>query len=260
MGVKLDAQFESSTTKRILTLDIETRPNVGWIWDLRVQGGYISPAMLIEHGSIMCWAAKWLGVKKVEFASDHHDGHEQQVKKLWDMLDEADIVIGYNSDKFDLRHIRREFLLSGLPPTSPFKSVDLIKTARSKFAFASNSLNHVSGRLGIGEKVKHEGFGLWLACMDGDEAAWKRMARYNKQDVRLTEDLYLELLPWITGHPHVTVSGKDELRCTRCGSLDLERTGETTAVVHTYALYRCTNCAGQVRATHLKRIAGTTAV
>lgn len=244
--------------KRILTLDIETRPSTAFVWDAKTE--WVNPSMLIEHGSIICWAAKWLGVKKVEFASDHHDGHVEQTRKMWDLLNEADIVVTYNGDRFDLKHIRREFILAGLMPPAPFKSVDLIKTARAKFAWHSNSLNHISGRLAIGEKVKHAGFDLWRGCMDGDPKSWATMKRYNIGDVRLTEELYLTLLPWITSHPQVKVAATGEILCNRCGSADLERIGETVAVVHSYALYRCMKCSGMCRTSHLKRIANTTGV
>jgi hypothetical protein len=51
--------------------------------------------------------------------------------------------------------------------------------------------------MGLGKKEEHEGFGLWLKCEAGDKAAWKRMRSYNRKDVKLTEDLFLDYLPWI---------------------------------------------------------------
>jgi hypothetical protein len=44
--------------------------------------------------------------------------------------------------------------------------------------------------LGIGRKLNHTGKALWLGCMSGDPKSWKKMRRYNQQDVRLLEAVY----------------------------------------------------------------------
>jgi DNA polymerase elongation subunit (family B) len=246
--------------RRILILDIETSPNLAYIFDLWQQG--VAPGNIREHGQVICWAAKWVGEPKVLFASDHGEGHHQSIETAYRLVDEADIIVTYNGVKFDMKHLRREFLLAGFPPPSPHKDVDLYRVVRERFKFASNKLDHIAHRLEIGEKVKHEGFALWKACMDGDEAAWRRMRRYNVHDVRLTEQLYERLLPWIHNHPHVRnadVQG-NELTCNKCGSDDLVRSSTYTAQVHQYQAYRCRRCGGQVRAGHIKRIAQTVGV
>lgn len=240
---------------RILTIDIETSPNLAYVWDL--WRDKVGPAMLKDNGQVICWAAKWYGHKRVLFASDHHDGHDVMVAKARDLIDEADIVITYNGKRFDQKHLRREFLLADLAPPSPVKDVDLYEVVKQRFAFASNSLNHVSGRLEIGAKVKHAGFDLWRGCMADDPASWAKMKAYNVGDVRLTEDLYVRLLPWIGNHPHVAVAAGLELTCNRCGSTDLEREGDVTAVVMSYAMYRCQSCRGLVRASYPRRLART---
>lgn len=237
---------------RVLTIDIETRPSTAYIWDAKTD--WVNPGMLIENGSVICFAAKWLGHKKVHYYSDYHHGHTEMVQAAWDMLDEADLLVTYNGKRFDCKHLRREFILEGMPPPAPWKDVDLIQTVRAKFAWHSNSLNHVSGRLGVGEKVKHAGFDLWKGCLAGDEKSWATMKRYNMQDVRLTEDLYVQLLPWISNHPAVRVADTGELLCNRCGSADLDRIGSSVAQVMAYAMYRCQSCTGLCRAAHVKRV------
>ena len=236
--------------RRILILDIETSPNLAYIFDLWQQG--VSPGNIQEHGQVICWAAKWVGDSKVLFASDHHEGHHTSIETAYRLVDEADIIVTYNGVKFDMKHLRREFLLAGFAPPSPHKDVDLYRVVRERFKFASNKLDHVSQRLEIGEKVKHAGFDLWKRCMDGDDAAWREMKRYNVADVKLTESLYERLLPWIHNHPHVAEAGMQgtELSCNKCGSTSLTRAGRYTASVLQYAMYRCDKCGGLVRAAH----------
>ena len=244
--------------RRILILDIETSPNLAYVFDLWQQG--ISPGNIREHGQVICWAAKWVGEPKVSFASDHHEGHQASIEAAYRLVDEADVIVTYNGLKFDMKHLRREFLLAEMPPPAPHKDVDLYRVVRERFKFASNKLDHVASRLEIGEKVKHAGFDLWRRCMDGDDAAWREMRRYNTHDVRLTEQLYERLLPWIHNHPHVSNCDPNELKCNKCGSTDLERSKTYTAVVHQYQSYRCRRCGGMVRAGHIKRIAQTVGV
>lgn len=241
---------------KILTLDIETSPNLGYHWGLWQQN--ISISQLVEPGRVICWAAKWYGDKRVEFRSDHHDGHDAMIGRMWELLNEAEITVGFNHKKFDLRHLHREFWLQGLSMPSPHKDVDLLTEVRRSMLFPSNKLDYVSQQVGIGQKVKHEGFGLWVDCMAGDEAAWKRMRRYNVQDVKLTEALYDRLRGWMPSHPHMGVNATDEtLTCNQCGSENLARNNTKLAEQIVYRLYRCNDCGANVQGTRHARAAVT---
>ncbi|HEX9229702.1 MAG TPA: hypothetical protein VF885_24155, partial [Arthrobacter sp.] len=81
----------------------------------------------------------------------------------------------------------------------------------------------------------------------GDEAAWKKMGTYAKQDVRLTEKLYHYLLPWLTAVPHMGQMAGVEHSCWACGGDKLERDGVAFAFVSSYRLYQCKNCHAWVR-------------
>ena len=121
------------------------------------------------------------------FNSHKHD----ILKGLHKLFDQADVIVHYNGSSFDIPVINKEFIQSNLLPPSPYKQVDLLKTVRSQFRFPSNKLDYVSQTLGLGNKVSHEGFDLWVKCMEKDPSAWKRMEKYNKQDVNLLEKLYI---------------------------------------------------------------------
>jgi hypothetical protein len=146
--------------------------------------------------------------------------------------------------------LHREFIVAGLGPPSGHVDIDLLTVARKRFKFASNKLDYVAGRLGVGSKVKHAGFELWLGCMAGDEAAWRKMRAYNIQDVRLTEKLYDRLLPWITTHPHRGLFGGPRAGCPRCESLDNQQRGYRVTATGRYIKYRCNGCKGYFTGTH----------
>lgn len=223
---------------KILLIDIETRPNLGYVWSLWQQNVGIN--QIAEVGEVICYGAKWVGEKKVYFQSVHHDTKEAMLQGIYDLIDEADFVVGWNSKSFDMKHLKREWLLAGLNPPSPHKDLDLMLAVRREFKFASNKLDFVSQQLGVGAKVKHEGFQLWLDCMAGDEAAWRKMKRYQIQDVLLLEPLYERLKGWIPNHPNVgAYDGGDG--CPTCGSDRIEKRGYAYTGVARYRQYHCLN-------------------
>jgi DNA polymerase elongation subunit (family B) len=240
---------------RILALDIETRPNLAYVWGLWDQN--IPLDALVESGDMICWAAKWLGEEEIMFSSVHHQNKRRMVKAIWKLLDEADAVLHFNGRRFDVPHLKREFLELGMPPPSPFRQIDLLQTCKKQFRFPSNKLEYVSKRLGMGGKVKHEGYRLWLRCMNGDDDAWELMKKYNIKDVTDLEELYGLLQPWIVGHPsHGAISGEDV--CPRCGSDDLVKNGTQFLTTGAYPRFKCRNCGGYARGS--KRIHSTTIV
>ena len=238
---------------RILCIDIETQPAKAYVWGLWDQN--ISLAQLIDPPKMFCWVAKWLGEDDIEFRSIHHDGHRKMVKRVWKLLNEADAVMHYNGARFDTPYINREFLRLNLAPPAPYQQIDLLKTARKEFKFASNKLAHVSEQLGLRGKVEHEGFGLWLKCMAGDDEAWDKMREYNIRDVTLLEDLYNKLRPWIRSHPSVGAHTGTDV-CPGCGSDKLKPRGFAVLTTGRYQRFQCEKCKRWSRST--KRESGTT--
>lgn len=225
---------------RVLVLDIETAPNLAYVWGLWKQN--IGTDWMVEAGYTMCWSAKWLGKKKVYFASvQRHDEHEM-LREIHGLLDEADAVVTYNGDKFDLPTLNKEFLLNRLPPPSPYKSIDLYKTAR-RFRFPSRKLDYIAKSLGLKGKVVHRGRDLWIGCIKGDEKCWREMERYNRRDVTELEKVYKELLPWIYNHPNRALYElRDRPSCATCGSARIHRRGYAHTRNERYAKYQCQSC------------------
>lgn len=232
---------------KILTFDIETAPALAYVWGIHDQ--HLGIHQVVEPTRVLCFAAKWLDQKGVIYRSEHHDGRETMLADLWALLDEADAVIHYNGKSFDVKHVNREFLLAGLKPPSPYAQIDLYSTVRTQFKFLSNKLDSVAQSLELGGKAAHEGFGLWTACLAGDPAAWRRMKRYNVQDVRLTESLYTELRPWIRNHPSVNLAeGTIVAACSTCGSTNLIKRGVYRTKVAEFQRYQCNDCGSYSRA------------
>jgi hypothetical protein len=167
--------------------------------------------------------------------------------KIWELLDEADIVVHYNGKRFDMPTISREFWHADMLPPSPYQHVDLYQVAKSKFRFLSNKLDFVASDGNLGHKVDTGGFDLWLGVIREEPWALKKMRQYNRGDVDLTERLYVKMLPWITNHPHVGLINGDAYACDRCGSHNFQSRGYAHTRLGSYKRVRCNNCGGWSR-------------
>ncbi|MES2904585.1 MAG: ribonuclease H-like domain-containing protein [Pseudomonadota bacterium] len=225
---------------RILFLDIETRPIVAEVWSLR-DISYIGLNQVREFGGTICVGTKWGGQQKVQLFSDWEHGHRPMLQAIHDLMSQADAVCGYNSDRFDIKKLKGEFVKNEFPPPKPITSIDVFKVVRREFSFDSHKLDHVADLLGVGRKVQHEGHGLWMKVGRGDEKAQRMMERYCKQDVRLLEKVYDKLLPWMATHPKLRI---DRGTCHKCGSANLTSQGWKPAVSSRVQSLKCGDCGG----------------
>lgn len=241
---------------KILTLDIENRPNVVHTWGLFNVN--VSLNQVITPAGTFGVAYKWYGESKTHFLSDHHTGHDEMIRKTHQLMSEADIIVGFNHVGFDVPHLNREFALAGLGLPKPSANVDLLKVVRKQFRFTSNKLDFVSQQFGLGSKTQHEGHGLWVRCLEDDPSAWELMRKYAMQDVALTEQLYDTLRAYIPNHPHVGQWTGDPWSCPSCGHKDVSknRQGNAHTMVQQYRQYQCENCGTWIRGT--KKLQGPT--
>jgi DNA polymerase elongation subunit (family B) len=228
---------------KILLLDIETAPHKVYVWGFWDQD--VGLNQIEEPGYTLCWAAKWLGDKAVFFSSIN-DGKEAMLTQIYNLVEEADVVVHYNGTKFDMPTLNKEWAEIGLPPPAPYSQIDLFKVVKKQFRFPSNKLDYVSRELGLGKKHAHKGMELWRECMSGVEASWRTMETYNKQDVKLLERLYSKLLPWINNHPNRSLFDRTSVdggaSCPNCGSNHLQRRGYHRTKTLAYQRYQCQDC------------------
>jgi DNA polymerase elongation subunit (family B) len=234
---------------KILIFDIETAPNLSYTWGIWEQ----NVIKVVRPWYILAFSAKWLrGTQTTKGLIDYtnyrknRESDEAIVKEIWKLFNEADIVVAHNGDAFDIKKCSARFTFHGLTPPSPYQTVDTLKIARRTFAFDSNKLDEIGKLLKIGEKLKHEGFALWERCMAGDKKAWRKMKRYNGQDVRLLEDVYLTFLPWMKSHPNLGNFAEKPV-CPKCGSNKTQFRGVQRLSTGSYRRIQCNNCHGWSR-------------
>ncbi len=246
--------MSKSTGPKVLLLDIETAPILGYVWQLWDQN--VALNQIKTDWYILSWSAKWLGdaPKKTMYAdqrkSKNLEADGEMLKGIWKLLDQADIVITQNGKQFDHKKLNARFILNGMQPPSSFKYIDTLILAKKHFGFTSNKLEYMSDKLCKKyKKLKHakfSGFEMWRECLAGNQAAWKEMEKYNKYDVLALEELYSKLIPWDSSiNFNVYREGHDHI-CS-CGSKDLVKNGYYFTATAKFQRYKCNDCGSETR-------------
>jgi uncharacterized protein YprB with RNaseH-like and TPR domain len=226
---------------KVLTFDIETSPIVAYVWGLKDQN--IGLNQIKEDWQVMAFAAKWLGQSKIYYADTRTLTEYTVLKMIWDLLNEADIVITQNGKNFDSPKLNARFIQYGLKPPSPYKHLDTYKIAKGVAEFTSHKLEYLTDKLCVKyKKLSHKkfpGMELWKECLAGNKEAWDEMKRYNIHDVLSTEELYMKLRPWT---PESMVKVYNNGTCTVCGKATLEKRGTERKKVGLYQRVHCLSC------------------
>ena len=232
---------------KILLIDIETAPSLGWYFDKYKENNILE---VEQDWYIISFAYKWYKKGKIEvfalpdfplYKRDKKSDY-QLVAKIYELLEAADIVIGHNGDKFDIKKINARLIFHRFTPPAPYKTADTLKIARRVQDSGSNRLDSLARYYGIGRKLPHTGTHLWLSCLRGDPKAWDNMRKYNKHDVHLLDKLYPLLLPWAPTHPNLTLYTGRLATCPRCLGASLQKRGYRVYHTRIYQGYYCKDC------------------
>ena len=228
-------QPEKKEGPRILIFDIETSPELGYVWGRFKQ--FLAPVQVKQRSFMLTWSAKWLGEDEViADAIPRHrrytntaysEGDDREVvASMWKLLDSADVVVAHNGIRFDLPYLNSRFAYHNLGMPSPFKVVDTCKIAKKYFRFPANSLKELGIYLGIEVPKLDTDFQLWIDCMEGRDSAWEYMVEYNVYDVKLLEEVYLRLRSYDKSAPNVALYYDDDiLRDPVTGSTEVVEDG-----------------------------------
>lgn len=236
---------------KVLVFDIETAPLSSYVWGIWNQNIGTNMDMIQSEWFILTWSAKWLFSDEIISAKlTSQEAIEEDdsriVKDLWDIVNEADVLIAHNGKKFDIKKINTRFLLNGLPKPLPYQVIDTLIHARKELSITSNKLDYLGKVLGVGKKVEHEGFSLWKKSVKGDSQALDKMSEYNNGDITLLEEVYLALRPYINPHPNFGFHVENNVEsCPTCGSEDLQWNtdiGVYRTYVNEYQTCRCNSC------------------
>ncbi|MDP2692236.1 MAG: ribonuclease H-like domain-containing protein [bacterium] len=239
---------------KILILDIETAPIIAYVWKIWEEN--IGLEQIKSDWHLLSFAAKWHGdpANKIIYMDQRNaksiEDDRPLLKKLWELIDSADILLTHNGIKFDIKKIKSRFILNGFKPPANIKHIDTYKLAKKHFGFTSGKLEYLTDKLCTKyKKTKHKkfpGFVLWKECLAGNKDAWKEMEQYNKYDILSLEELYNKISPWDTSF-NVNLYRDDLEVVCNCGSNDLQQRGFAFTKIGKYQRYQCKNCGSWTR-------------
>lgn len=251
---------------KVLVFDIETLPIIGTFWDTGKQ--YIHHDNILEDWVVLSWSAKSLfdshiigdiltqdEIKRrlatlIDPNPDPHHADERIVRRMWKLLDEADVVIHQNGKKFDMRKLNARFIYYGLPPYRPVHQIDTLIASNAAFGTSSHKLDYMTKFLSL-ERKRPTDYELWKGSTYGDPAKLKEMYDYGINDTVILEDYYARIRAWIPNHPnfsaytHRYVDAQDEVSCPVCRHV-IHKSAITgtyrTAIGNEYDSFRCPHC------------------
>ena len=227
--------------KKILFFDLETSPNIVYSWRIG-QKISLDPSTIIEERKMICASWKWLDDDYVYNISWDEDQDDKVVaEELSKVLLEADVAIGHNGDKFDMKWIKTRLIYHKLPPIGKITTLDTLKIARSNFNFNSNKLDYIGQYLGVGQKIDTGGFSLWKDVIAGKKKSLDKMMGYCDQDVLLLEKVYKKLIPH-AGTLNVHIGNSKNGECPGCGSADTIKHGVRKKKTGYAQRHQCKEC------------------
>jgi hypothetical protein len=224
---------KSKKTPKVFLLDIESATVWTRVWGLWRQRIPYQNIIKVDGRPMdwfmLCWAGKWLGDDKI--ISDSvtsweatHRNDKRIARSIWKIIHEADVLIGHNLDRFDLR----------------------------KIMHSAHNLDYLNSIFSLRMKEDTD-YQLWIDCEEGDKEALAYMLHYCESDVLALEDLYLKLRPYMTSHPNLGLYVDDEdPMCPHCYSKEIIRDGVYKDAVYTtnvsvFPAYRCLKCGATPR-------------
>ena len=211
---------------KVLIYDIETSRAPAMVF--QTGKAYIDHTQLRDEFKIISISWKWLGQNEVfslEWDSNHSD--EKLIRAFLPVYNTADMVIGYNNDKYDNKWINTRAAKYRLEVNTLIKSFDLYKQIKKLMYLPSYSMKYVAKFFGVRQKLSHEGIVMWDMIQFGTKEEQRefldKMIEYNIGDIVTTEEIYLALRKYMGHKVHIGVAlGEDKSTCPNCGGSNIE--------------------------------------
>lgn len=209
---------------KILALDIETSPILGYAWrpwqtDIR---------HIVQDSYVLMVGYQWVDENepvdlvslpdfKTAFRRDKADDSKLSAK-VNKLIQEADLILAHNVN-FDLKILQGRMLMHGLPPIGKKAQFCTLRESKKLYKFTSHKLDSIARGLGLDPKLATGGMQLWVDVLQNEPEAWEKMGAYCKHDVELLVDIFEKIRPW----SNITTVPAEGWECPKCGSDQVER-------------------------------------
>jgi len=235
---------------RILFFDVETAPVLAWIWrsgyKINVSHDQIKKGQKFD---IICICYKWSDESKIhslDWGVNKQDS-TKMIEEFSKVIEQADIVVAHNADRFDIKQINTQRLIKSMSPLDWPSSNDTLKQFRKYFALPSYKLDYIASLLLKTGKDRMV-FQDWIDIVEGKSPkAMEKMIKYCIKDVKMLSDIYKRAAKWFKPKLHVGVMNGLRARssCPDCGSQESSSKGRRFTATRVYQRRLCLKCGRQ---------------
>ncbi len=145
---------------------------------------------------------------------------KEELPKMWAIFERADIIVGYNSDHFDIPILNRYYA----GDLTKIKSIDLLKEVRAVLGRRLKLDNIAEATLGRNKTAHGLEAVAWWKTGEVD-----KIKEYCTEDVRITKDIY----DYAKKHKSLKYKDFDGIREVKLDPSNWETVTEPAAMTHT---------------------------
>lgn len=217
---------------KILFFDIETsnlKANIGRLLAFGYKWAHEPRAEVTAMSDFPGW--------KRDTTDDRH-----VVIKAYDVITQADLVVGHYSQRFDWKFLQTRLLAHSFPALPQIPHVDTWRIAKDRLALHSNRLASLTQLLGLPSKTEIL-WDDWVRAISGNADSMERIREHCRVDVEVLEQAYLRLRPWIVNHPNLAaLLGDNRATCPACTSNRTMKNGTRVTLKKLYQRWQCKTC------------------
>lgn len=209
-------------------------------------------------GEMICFGYSWMHESQVHVRNmyDYEGWHDLPVEDrdlyllqdIDDLFEEADVIVGHYSTKYDLPFIQTRRLIHGLPLLPVPIHIDTWKLSKNYLKLNNNRMKTIAEGLRLDERKGGVSLLTWRRAKAHDLQAMKDISIYNLQDVRTQKAMGIALFPFTKIMPNWNVfSDEETVKCQSCGSEHLQHRGYVYTKQNKFKRFQCQQCGKWMR-------------
>jgi uncharacterized protein YprB with RNaseH-like and TPR domain len=164
------------------------------------------------------------------------------------IMEEADVIIGHYSTKFDFPFIQTRLAIHKMKPIPQPIHIDTWRISKYCLKLNNNKLKTIAEALECDEQKAGVPLMVWRRAKAHDLAALKLISKYNLQDVRTERSIVERLMPLTKSMPSWNVFTNDPaVRCPSCGGTHLIHRGYVHTKLFKFDRLCCADCGKWMR-------------
>lgn len=163
------------------------------------------------------------------------------LKDFFEIYEKADVVVGHNLKKFDVKFLHVRALYHGLETVPVKRQEDTLEMCKRYFKLERNTLDYACEYFGIPTKTEERYADLIDDCLLGDTSTWKKLSKYNNQDVYIDDLLYDKIKAYHRTHYNLNLITRKDA-CPVCQSENTIKTDYKYYRTSVKQNYKCGAC------------------